>query len=345
MSRSERRGFTLIELLVVIAIIALLIAILLPALSKARNTARRAVCLSNLKQYGVGAASYATDNQDKVPSYSWELLSPGRVNFNTEFADLRTPPDSIEATMNQAVDIIRRRTGRTTFPRLTQIYPHRRFTHLVMLDYLGATLPSELVACPEDKTLIGWQSNPTDTSDIPFWREETIRMMFPYSSTYQAVPASWSEDSGFWPNTTVQQYSQDYNLMSVGSKPLGRRRLSQVAFAGNKVFMFEFHDRHTHKPGIFYAYPTAVTSQLLFDGSVGASKTEDANPGFRPNQANLPQPSWMNYMPRDLTFEPPPLIDKVNGDRVDGYYRWTRGGLTGVDYGAKEVNTGQPPMP
>jgi prepilin-type N-terminal cleavage/methylation domain-containing protein/prepilin-type processing-associated H-X9-DG protein len=67
----KRRAFTLIELLVVIAIIAILAAILFPVFARARENARRASCLSNLKQLGLGMMQYVQDYDGYYSAAGW----------------------------------------------------------------------------------------------------------------------------------------------------------------------------------------------------------------------------------------------------------------------------------
>ena len=62
------KGYTLVELLVVIAIIAILAALLLPVLSRAKERARRTVCLNNLKQVNLAVHLYAGENGDVLPN-------------------------------------------------------------------------------------------------------------------------------------------------------------------------------------------------------------------------------------------------------------------------------------
>lgn len=63
----RRRAFTLVELLVVIGIIAILIGMLLPTLSKAQESARKAVCLSNMRQLSDYLKLYSVQFQDRIP--------------------------------------------------------------------------------------------------------------------------------------------------------------------------------------------------------------------------------------------------------------------------------------
>jgi len=90
--RGVAGGFTLIEILVVVAIIGLLVAILLPALARAREQARRVVCMSNLRQQGYGFSGYSAANRSLFPcaaefrfslmeqtNYTGWVLDPGKA--------------------------------------------------------------------------------------------------------------------------------------------------------------------------------------------------------------------------------------------------------------------------
>lgn len=83
-----KKGFTLIELLVVIAIIAMLLAILMPALGSVKERAKRVVCGNQLKQMGIGIATYATDQGDKLPDpyfrgvFPWQSFFAYQINPN-----------------------------------------------------------------------------------------------------------------------------------------------------------------------------------------------------------------------------------------------------------------------
>jgi prepilin-type N-terminal cleavage/methylation domain-containing protein/prepilin-type processing-associated H-X9-DG protein len=105
--KTSKQGFTLIELLVVIAIIAILAAILFPAFAKARESARRSSCSSNMKQFGIAFMMYNQENDERtlivdetaIPEVRWnDAIQPylkSRQVFRCPSMPQETaPPDS-----------------------------------------------------------------------------------------------------------------------------------------------------------------------------------------------------------------------------------------------------------
>ncbi len=364
----KSKGFTLIELLVVIAIIALLIGILLPAIGKARDTAKNVLSQTRMRQLTQGGANYAADNSDRVFTYTWRgppngdggFFNPNDTNrtivfFNMPDGKTRTATSDQEAASWQQTEILMRVTGRidgnNRFQNFAGRLAHRRYSHIVLLDYLTNTQPEPIAASPFDRNQLEWQAQPTvidASNNIPYapgsdfagyddpagWTNEGVRQRWPFASSFQTVPAAWNTD-GINGAPTYIPISTTPHLMQGGNAiPLGGRRYTQVAHPSGKVLQFEEFDRFSGRRELYFAYPDAQTNLSFFDGSVRRERTADANPGWNPN---TPNQEWrQRYVPLH-TFPLPKTGLGGNEPEYCQRFRWTRYGLKGIDFGGAEI--------
>jgi hypothetical protein len=116
-------------------------------------------------------------------------------------------------------------------------------------------------------------------------------------------------------------------------------RMADVAFPSQKVHMHDSQDRHCFgKQQLFFGYPQARQPLLFFDSSVRVCRSGDSNEGWNPR---LPTQAAYTYPYTPDAWESPTLSRQA-AENVHAYYRWTRAGLQGVDYGGNSIRTGQP---
>ncbi len=264
---------------------------------------------------------------------------------------MRPTGNAVIDAAKQAIDIIRRRTGRDNFPLPGNWMPHVLYTHLVLNDYLAQRLPNRMVVSPEDEHRLNWQIDPQNQHDQgvwqPFQNPESGRVgaedrRWAYSGTYQAVPASYDSGQSRWSNPrapAVNQHRLNHNeYNSTGVRKFGNLRMSSVAFPASKVHVMDDVGRHSGRQDIYYGYPEAKTVMHMFDGSATFRSSSEANLGWIPTRRANTQATEFTYFPR--TWEPRPLSGTAR-ERVKGYHRWTRGGIQGVDFDNHEIDTGQ----
>lgn len=333
------RAFTLIELLVVIAIIAVLVALLLPALGSARKAARTQMCSVNMRMFAVGFQNYAGDARGLIASFSWQ---PGVRTPAANTDNQIVPPSAAVAHARQAVDIVRRLAGdpmAVPAPVADARLVARNFTQLVLMDggYYSDRNPEPAVACPEDTDVLRWQKLTPGQAMVELAGQDpgAPPAMLPFFSSYQMVPAAFQDEDG---PGHLHHMLNDYRLYSHSPvvTRLRQRRLDQVTFPSQKVVWFDLFDRHSSAGRQYFALPRAAQPLAFFDGSVNWRKTRDANRGWdnRPNaQFNSASPAMVKYLP--LTAGDPP--EPEGNVPVPQYYRWTRGGIRGIDFGGGEV--------
>lgn len=319
--RSTRDAFTLIELLVVIAIIAVLIGLLLPALSGAIGSARTLKCQANMRSMGQAALTYGDDFRSTIPAFSWK---PG--NYETQYNDLRSASTDLQSTPYQAVSIIREFAGNPYIPRSSggnNWFANLWFTHLVFYEYLSGNLEEPVAACPEDDEQVV-------RAETPIADFATNQLFRKFESSYETSVVTYSPDRRIGDVDPIEQHDRPWASFTRDVNYVVSRRFTEVAFPSGKAYIFDTFDRHyADQPDYLFFQANGRQPILFFDGSVSVSDTESSNPGFRPRDPTNAEPTLIN-----LSFSA--------SESYPGYYRWTRGGLRGIDFGGDEISTGQP---
>ncbi len=338
------RAFAACELLTVIVIVAILAAILATMMPDSRRRSQLAGSLTNQQRLGAGIADYGLENEDSVVSFTWrtgESRTCGDITFPVASSDLI-------AAANQAICILREQGGRTdiTPTAFPNWLPHTFYNLLPLMVYMDEPLPSKLLVSPGDRFRLEWQravtSVPGDPNG-PFFSlacrpgsgtSGAALTRWPYSSSYEMGPSFFSPDRSVGAIGTISQASGHSTYNIPGNTPLGRRRLSEVAFPSHKAVLYEQNQRFFGQYEAFFMSTVARIPVLFADGGGSVRSMAQANDGWNPANGTA-SPTTVVYAP-DTLWETP-TESGASSVVYLGRIRWTQRGLEGRDFSAPEV--------
>ncbi len=350
-SRTTHRAFSLLELTAIVMVLSMLGMAMAPSLKQMRSNSQGIASAANLQAIGQGAAMYAKSNNGRMFSYSWRAGETYIMPDGSERAEV----DDFAAASRQNQEILQRWTGRTggdfKIKNFVGRVPHRRYTHLVLNDFLNIPLEDTTHIDPADANQLFWHATPLEYrvgSTVPYangsasdgyeegwlWTSLNIRQRWAFATSYQSVPSAWNPDT---PNPRWLPVQSTPHLFTGSGGDIDiatGRYMSELLFPSHKVWLFEEFDREA-EGSPYFAYDHARSEKLMFDGSVNNWQSGDAYTSVIP-EYGFPYSVWEQiYKPLD-TFPIPLTGLAYNTQKLNQRYRWTFRGLRGVDYGPSD---------
>jgi hypothetical protein len=336
--RCGSRAFVAVEAVAIAAVGIVLFGLVLVSTADTRRQSRLDRDLANLRQIGAWTFVYASDYEGLYPTFS---SAP-----NSVWPDIRATASGVAKVqaVGHAIDIIRRRTGRETFPIPAGWFPHLLYTHLVLVDYAQRALPDTTFVSVGDENRLNWLDDPINKHDRGFWqplqnpqtgpvREEHWR--WPYSASFQ-TPIAWYDKSEV--GSRITRVASRNNFSVPSTSVLGGQSFADVAFPSQKVMVHDYGAWYFSRRPAFFAHETSRVSVLMGDGGASPRLTGDSNGGWFPNRPTISHSDTFLYQ---ANLWEPPAVNSLGFDRLTDRYRWTRGGIRGRDFDGPEIDTGQ----
>ena len=260
MPYARRSGFTLIEMLVVIAIIAVLAAILFPVFGRARENARRTVCLANLQQIGAAIAIYEGDMGGFLPS--WSLGTTGTPNLSPPadkahaMAAPRATWDGSIGSYLKSKEVLKCRSnpnaaGAADFsPRDARAYSMTQYTQRLVVTSVG----QEGIGCYKD-------SIPNPVKTVLIYEKGAM------------APGAWGDALA---QNVYQSHNDDYSIQAPTTPTDGL----PFHFEGKCFLFVDGHAKYYAKGSGPFAYDSGRTAALPGDLWGAGSFAKWSGPGI-----------------------------------------------------------------